>query len=284
MTDHPDTAETDITHIPAPRAQEDRHERRGRIHLGLRLLEATPTEPLRATTYLGPSGYRTYASPYRFAGSDGGIYRVKARAQQGLGAEMLCNRLANRLAIGPETRVIDVGGAVLPRDRHLDHLVGLRLATAEVDSAFNDEELRDLEFEVDPKKIDWHSWALVVALHTWVYAGDPQAVLRMTDGRVLSVDHGDCFRQLTPGKPTGLIVPSLHGIDGATFDVEHVVHALREIESLREDALIRVAAGIPGDHDGWRMPLERKIRVIDWLIERQLGIREVMVPWMPMIS
>ena len=117
-----------------------------------------------------------------------------------------------------------------------------------------------------------------------MYAGDPQALLRMTDGRVLSIDHGDCLRQLTPGKPTGLIVPSLYGVAGTTFDAEHVVRAVRTIESLGEEALIRVAAGIPSDDDGWRMPIERKIRVIDWLIERQPGIREVMVPWMPLIS
>ena len=121
----------------------------------LRLLEATPgARPCRQRRTSVPPAIALTRLHAGFTGSDGRVYRVKARAQQGLGAEMLCNRLACLLAVGPETRVMDIRRAVLPRDGRLNHLAGLRLATTEVESAFNDEELRDLGFAVDAKKID----------------------------------------------------------------------------------------------------------------------------------
>lgn len=139
--------------------------------------------------------------------------------------------------------------------------------------------MKALAFAPDPSKVDWNSWARVVAFQTWLYAGDPQAVIRATDGKIFSVDHGDCFRELAPGRPTGLIVPNLYGISGTQFDATAVALAVDAIESITEQDLVMAAAGIPGDDPGWRMSIERRVRVIEWLMDRQPGVREVM-RWM----
>jgi hypothetical protein len=255
-------------------ASDSRRSRRGRLLVSLRIAEASVTEPIRAVTYLGPSGFRTFSAPHRFIGADGRIYLVKQRAQQGLGAEAFANALAEQLQVGPEAAVVEIGPGVLPTDGRLSYMVGQRVATVELDDVLNHQQLLKLGYTPDPAKVDWPSWVRTIAFHTWIYAGDPQAVLRVTDGRIFSIDHGDCFRELLRGGPTGLIVPALYGVAGVSFDQSYLSGAIDTVEDVSESDLVRMAARIP-DGPGWRMPIERKIRLIEWLLDRQPGVREV---------
>jgi hypothetical protein len=205
---------------------------------------------------------------------------VKRRAQDGLGAEFGGNRIAALLSVGPATRVIEIPRAALPADGRLDYLAGLQLGTYQLDDVMNDDELRKFAPTLDADRIDWWSWARVVAMQTWLYVGNPQAVLRLTDGQIFSVDHGMCFAELVRGGPTGVVVPPLHGVAGTPFDSRCVSAAVEAIESILEDDLIAAMAEIPEDQ-AWRMPLDRRIRIVDWLLDRQFGVRKVLEPWMP---
>jgi hypothetical protein len=264
-------------------SKESRQDRRGRFHLELRVRDARSPAPIEARTYLGFAGYRTYAAPHRLLAANGTIYRVKERAQEGLGAEAIANRLAHRLGVGPDCQVIAITHAALPLDNRTDSLAGLQLGTAEIEGVLNDDELRAADFRTDNCRIDWESWATVVAFQTWIYAGDPQAVLCIDDGRIFSVDHGACFRALPPGPPTGLVGPELFGISGRQFDAVHLIEALAKIEAITEADLLALASGIPGDDPGWRMPIERRVRVLEWLASRQFGVRKVL-ECMPRLS
>jgi hypothetical protein len=245
--------------------------------VGLRVADAAADGPVRALSYVGPSGYRTYSAPHRFVDGGGRIVLVKARAQQGLGAEAIANTLAHRLDAGPDSFVIEIGRGTVPSDGRLDHLVGRKVATVELEGTFNHDQLKELGFRPEPPKVDWASWARVVAFHTWIYAGDPQAVLRVSDGRIFSIDHGACFRELLRGGPAGLIVPALAGVAGVAFDRRAVEDALDLLEAITESELVEAASGIP-DEPEWRMPIERRLRIIEWLLDRQPGVREV-VEW-----
>jgi hypothetical protein len=245
--------------------------------VGLRVADSAAPGPARSLSYVGPTGYRTYSPPHRFVDDKGRIVLVKARAQQGLGAEAFANKLAHMLDAGPESFIIDIGAGTVPDDGRLNHLVGLKVATVELEGIVNHEQLVRLGFFPDPEKVDWDSWARVVAFHTWIYAGDPQAVFRVSDGRVFSVDHGACFRELLRGGPAGVIVPELHGVVGVPFDRRAVANALDAIEAITESDIVAAAGGIPDGPD-WRMPIDRRLRIVDWLLNRQIGVREV-VEW-----
>jgi hypothetical protein len=271
--------QTKLTRLPAQGNgwRADHRDRRGRLLVGLRLGDAAATAPGRSLTYVGPTGYRTYSSPHRFVDDKGRIVLVKARAQQGLGAEAFANILAHQLDAGPESFVIDIGAGTVPEDGRLNHLIGLKVATVELEGTVNHEQLFQMGGAPNPDKVDWESWARVVAFQTWIYAGDPQAVFRWSDGRVFSVDHGACFRELLRGGPAGVIVPELHGVAGVPFDRRALARALDTIESITESDLVEAASGIPDGPD-WRMPIDRRLRIVEWLLNRQIGVRKV-VEW-----
>jgi hypothetical protein len=249
----------------------------------LRLAHAAGVPVVEAAAYLGSAGYRTYAGPQRFAGRDGITYRVKYRAQEGHGAEFIANRIGSSLGIAPSTSVISVSPAALPRDRQLSHLEGLQLGSAELEQVFNHDELIAYGVQLEPSMVEWDSWALVVCFQTWLYVRDPQAVIRMTDGKCFSVDHGNCFGELPKGPPSAIVVPALNGVSGVQFDSGAVDRAVSAIEAIPEQAIIAMVAGVP-DAIGWRMSIAREFGIAQFLLNRQSRLREVMVPWMPRLS
>jgi len=262
----------------------DAHEEsRGERFVKLRQLDAQNNTTTKAAAYLGPSGYLTYSPPHRFAGLDGIPYMVKTRAQGGKGAELIAGRLGSYLGIAPRTTVLEVGAAALPSDHSIDHLRGLHIATELLDSVMNSSELRAVDIRLAPNQIDWASWAQVVCYQTWLFVGDPQAVIRMTDGKVFSIDHGKCFEQLLKGPPTSITVPDLPGASGVAFPDVHIVEAVEKIEAVPADAILAMVAGVP-DEPGWRLGIEARLRVAEWLIKRQPRLREVMDEWIPRFS
>ncbi len=258
-------------------------EERGRRLLEIRRQQSAGAQTVAAAGYLGRTGYRTYASPYRFVGDDGVRYRVKMRAQQGLGVELVIGRLGAYFGVSPETTVLEIGAGAVPDDHSVDYLIGRQVASVEIDDVMNDDELRSYGVELRPDQVDWLSWAQVVAFQTWIYAQDPQAMIRLSDGRVFSIDHGNCLAALPKGPLTGLVVPRLHGVSNTAFPAHCVAQAVGEIETMTEESILAIVAGVPED-PGWRMPIERQLRTAEWLLSRQPDLREVMGPWMPQVS
>jgi hypothetical protein len=160
-------------------------------------------------------------------------------------------------------------------------MIGLQVATREIPDAFNNATLRALDFRVDEDKIDWASWATVVAFQTWIYAGDPQAILSFADGRIYSIDHGDCFRDLPSGPLTGVVIPPLYAIDRHHLDRRIVREAVRRVESLAPEAILNAICGIP-EGGAWRMPIARRAKVYGWLERRKAGVRGALGTWMPL--
>lgn len=257
----------------------------GARHLALRLADREGLRPVQALAYLGWTGYRTYAAPQRFAAIDGHTYRVKHRAQQGLAAELIGGRLANLLSVGPAVEIIEIGRAALPRDGGHDHYLGHRFGAIELEDVVNSHELALLtrSERMVGLTIDWESWASVLVVETWINAGDAQAILRLSDGRVFSVDHGDCFRDLLKGPPTNVVVPAVPGVRGVGCSWSQLDRAIGQVETLPEAAIIRAVAAIPDD-DEWRAPFERRLRIAEWLIKRQTRLREVLEPWSRLAS
>jgi hypothetical protein len=265
-------------HLDRPRSAR----RSGERFVELRRLDSAGPDVVEAAGYLGSAGYRTYAGPQRFVGRDGRVYRVKSRAQEGNGAELIANRLASFLGIAPATTILSIGPTALPKDHTLDALAGLRVAAEEIESALNNEELLAFGVQLLPGHVDWPSWALLVCFQTWLHVKDQQAIIRMTDGKCFSVDHGNCFGDLRNGAPS-LVVPPLAGVAGVPVPLDIVDQALSIIESVTEPAILTMSANVP-DEPGWRMPIERRLAVAEFLIKRQQRVREAVVTWIPRLT
>lgn len=252
----------------------ERDQRQQRF-IEIRRRDAVQQEPIAAIAYAGPTGYRTYAPPHRFVGTDARTYLVKPRAQEGLGAELIAGRIGAFLGIAAETIVMEIGAASLPRNGSLDHFSGPQLAMRELEPVFNNEELVAYGMSPLRDQVDWDSWSLVLCFQSWLYVRDAQAVLRWTDGKVFSVDHGNCFFELAKGPTTGVVAPSLHSVSGTRFDASRLHAAVREIELIPEQILLELVSNVP-DGDNWRMPIERRLRIAEWLLRRQPSVRDVL--------
>jgi hypothetical protein len=249
----------------------------------LRRLHAVGPQIIEAAAYLGSAGYRTYAGPQRFLGRDGRTYRVKSRAQEGHGAEFTANRFGSYLGVAPDSTVLSIDAAALPRNGSIDHLKGLQLGSIELDGVLNNDELAAFDVRLTPSQVDWDSWALVVCLQTWIYVRDPQAVIRIADGKCFSIDHGYAFSDLSKGPPSAVVVPPLRGVSDVAFSTSALEKAIREVEGISEDSILAMVTGSP-EGANWRMSIEREFRTADFMLDRQPRLREVLLPWMPRLS
>jgi hypothetical protein len=68
-----------------------------------------------------------------------------------------------------------------------------------------------------PTGIDGRSRAIVFAFQTWIGVGDTQVLVGLADGRIYSIDHGECFSATSsPTDPS----PIVAGIPGLTEDIK----------------------------------------------------------------
>jgi hypothetical protein len=232
---------------------------------------------LDALAHAGRQGQGVSASN-NYICVDGRTYWVKSTAQQGLVAELVAGRLAARTGAGPLARIVRVpveaGGP--------PHLVGVGVGIQDEPSTENARQLQGVLASglFNPASIDARSRALVVAFQTWLGLADAQVLINLRDGRVRSIDHGDCFSNTAAAGPPPLVIVDIPGVDRSIgrdrFAIEAAVSA---IEGTSDRDLTDAVAGIPAG-EPWRGPASRRLEIANWLSVRRSLIREVMEEWL----
>lgn len=241
---------------------------------GYTVLEALTTAPLPGST--------TFSRPNAFVCVDGRTYWVKANVQQGLVAELVAGRLAALVGAGPAARVIRVTPECDPGDGSVTHLVGVVVGSEDQPGMVNARDLGPLIAggQLQAGAIDPASRARVTVFHSWLGMGDAQVLVSLTDGKVMSIDHGDCFGAIqdSADAPTPIVV----GVPGVPDDVGKervfIEQAVRRIEQITDNEIARAVAQVPAGGE-WRSPADRRRSIGKWLSERRSLLRGVMVPW-----
>jgi hypothetical protein len=149
-----------------------------------------------AATKNHPTGSLSKAVP--FVCSDGKTYWLKRDSQQGLAAELIAGRLAAYIGAGPPCRVVQLPSAAIQPGVQASHLEGTVFGSESVPNSENSKDLaRFLSAGTfSTTLVDERSRALTIAFQTWVCVRDQQLLVRFDNGRVCSIDHGNCFGNL----------------------------------------------------------------------------------------
>lgn len=223
----------------------------------------------------------TASHPSTFVCLDGRTYWVKNSVQQGLCAELIAGRLAARLNVGPQARIIAVPPAAVPSALEFS-FSGVVVGTEDQPGTIN---ARDIDALVpaggyDPATIDRRSLARVVVFQSWIGVSDEQVLLRLTDGMVLSIDHGDCFGSTGSLEPPKIVVAPIKGVPPHWGkDQRGVRDMVTRIEGLADPDILQAVAAMP-DGTAWRSEIERRLEIAAWLGFRRDRIREVMEEWL----
>jgi len=120
----------------------------------------------------------------------------------------------------------------------------------------------------------------VVAFQTWTGAGDSQVLVSLTNGAVLSLDHGDCFGATGTLSDPVVIVTPIPGVPGDLGrDPRYVEPVVKRIEAITDTNLLEAVARVPAS-EPWRSPVERRGEIASWLAHRRGRLREVMEAWL----
>jgi len=236
---------------------------------------------LEAIAHAGLQSAQTHARPNAFVCIDGKTYWLKSNAQQGLVAELIAGRLAARVGAGPMAEIIRLTREALPPGGIADHLMGVVVGSEDHPGTVN---ARDLQPFIsggtfDAGLIDPVSGARVIVFQTWLGLGDTQVLIRIADGRVLSIDHGDCFGATGTHSDPTVVVTSIPGVpDNVGKEWKYVEPAVGLIETINDKVLLESVARVPGG-EPWRSPVDRRIQIADWLAHRRGRLREVMRTW-----
>lgn len=244
----------------------------------------TVLEALTAATFADrPRSSSSHARPGAYVCVDGKTYWLKAKAQQGLVAELITGRLAATVGAGPSARIVRLTEAALDPNQPEEHLLGVVMGSEDRPGTVNARDLAALHAAgtVQPGLIDPGTRALVVAFQTWLGLGDVQVLVGMTDGRVFSVDHGECFGNIT--YPAAVPTPVITGIPGVQPELgreaTHILPALAKIEAVTDDEILKAVTQIPSG-EAWRSPSDRRLAIGRWVAERRSTLRGVLESWM----
>jgi len=244
-------------------------------------LDARGYTTIEALTDAGLGQSPTHARPNAFVCIDGKTYWVKGRAQQGLVAELIAGRLAAELDAGPMARVIRVTVEVLPHGGTADHLQGVVAGLEDLPGTVNGRDLAPFiaNGRFQPGLVEPASRARVVVFQTWIGAGDSQVLVRLSDGTVFSIDHGDCFGSTAGQTDPTVVLTAIPGVPPEVGkEARYVSPAVEQIESITDGKLLEAVAGVPMGGE-WRSPVERRVQIASWLAYRRGRLREVMRAW-----
>ncbi len=244
--------------------------------------DARGYEVLDALTHEGRHS-ATYSASNTFVCIDGKTYWAKAVAQQGLVAELIAGRLAAKVGAGPAAKIIRVPMEALPVEGDLTRLAGVVVGLEDEPDTVNARDLGPLlgTKGFDPGAIDPSSRAMVVAFQTWLGVGDTQVLINLKDGRVRSIDHGECFSSTETLDDPSLIVVPIPGIDPEVGrDQTSVDAAIAKVVGVTDRQIVEAVTRIPLG-EPWRSPGERRLEIARWLARRRDRIKEVMLTWLP---
>ena len=212
----------------------------------------------------------TVGRPIPYFCSDERVYWTKTRAQTGLSSELIGNRLAQQLAVGPDTSIIRI-------DPFLS-VVGDSTRAVGTESLTNVVPSKGLDLGATPVRISPESRAQVFVFQSWIDMADEQVLIRTTDGRVYSYDHGEAFREIPPGPPR-IVLADIGGLrlDWAASYAGGLA-MVDAIEALSDYDILVAVAGIP-DEIGWNALFERRLAIARWLMKRRDVIRSEYMKW-----
>ncbi len=151
------------------------------------------------------------------------------------------------------------------------------MGTEDLPNTENSKFLAQKGVVLDNAMIDADQRAVCVAFQTWVMLVDQQVMVDLTNGRIFSHDHGDCFGDTSAPDNMPLIVCSLNGVDslyGAA--ASSVARAVERVESCSDEELLAAVANVP---DEWGADPTRRLSIARWLVHRRGKIKEVMKAW-----
>jgi hypothetical protein len=219
----------------------------------------------------------TFSRPTTFICIDGRTYWVKGTVQQGLVAELVAGRLAARVGAGPAARIVRVTAEILPPAGQPDQ-VGVVVGIEDIPDTVNARDLGATGAVLPGAGIDAPSRALVTAFQTWLGVGDTQVLVRVDDGHVFSIDHGEAFGLLAPTDPTPVVVP-IPGVDDRIGRRPgDVLPAVARIAGVTDRELMDAVAGTPAG-GAWRSDLTRRREIVEYLAYRRDRLQEVMDAW-----
>lgn len=231
-----------------------------------------------------PASLTTLSKPAAFVCINGETYWCKgnapnARVQQGLVAELVAGRLAAKLGVGGPAAIVQVDRKILPADGSLAHLAGLVLGIRHHPGMEHCRNMQALAGGAPQVRglIDAASRAKVVVFQSWLGAQDAQVMVSLTTGRVISIDHGDCFGNLSANlSPVVVGIPGVPDADGR--DPSLVDQAVRAVESLTDEDLLEAVCQMP-TAENWNADEARRRRIAEWLAGRRGQLRRVMEQW-----
>lgn len=217
----------------------------------------------------------TFARPIAYLCSDEQIYWTKKRSQTGLCSELIANRLAYHLGVGPKTSIVRIDSFLMQRGSDSARAVGtINLtsvaASKEIEAAVGSGTL-------DPASVDPHSRAGAAVFQSWIDIIDEQVLIGI-DGRVFSYDHGDAFRWMLPGPPR-MVVASIPGtrLDWSA-SAASAIAMVDKIEAMTPVEVLEAVARIP-DEPAWQGMFHRRLEIARWLIKRRELLREEVMKW-----
>jgi hypothetical protein len=179
-------------------------------------------------------------------------------------------------------RIVRLTELASPADHSADHLIGVGVGMLDQPDMVNARSLAPLMAggSFPAGAIEPASRAAVVVFQTWLAAGDSQVLIDLVTGKVMSIDHGDCFGGISlPATTPAPIVTDIPGVDAAVGrDLALVNDAVDRIERVTDRELIDAVSRVPAD-DRWKSPVDRRRTIACWLAERRDALREVMKSW-----
>jgi hypothetical protein len=259
----------------------------GSTSLDLNALQGLDGQGYRVLDALTPSEVEdppggSLANPRGFVVVTGDTYWVKAKAQDGLAAELIAGRLASRIGAGPRAEVVRVTAEAAGSSPELTQLVGLNVGTLDVANTINAKDVPQFvgqgnTFRAD--RVDAASKARVAAFQTWLGMGDAQILIDLGTGKIHSIDHGEWCGRITAGDDPQPVVTGVQGIDGDVGRKWSLVEpAVEEIESVDDAELLEAVACVP-QFESWNADADRRLAIALALADRRDAVRGVMRTW-----
>jgi hypothetical protein len=129
-----------------------------------------------------------------------------------------------------------------------------------------------------PESIDGRSRTLVTAFRSWLGVGDPQVLVNLKDGTVFSIDHGDCFGDVTFNDPVINVTPIPSVSDDVGKDEFCVKAALRKVKEITDLIILDCVSRVPVG-GAWQSEPSRRLDIARWLVHRRDRMEEVMTAW-----
>lgn len=121
--------------------------------------------------------------------------------------------------------------------------------------------------------------ARVIAFQTWLGLGDSQVLISVTSGRVLSIDHGECFGAVDALTDPFMVITDIPGVPIMVGkDLGNVRAAVDRIEAFTDQDIVSAVACVPTGPP-WESTIDRRAAIGRWLSHRRGRLRGVMETW-----